>query len=67
MFWFVLGVVVGFMLAAFSVTLKIVGNLGYVIDEGDVHFFMKLSKPDVGSILSRKYVVLEVDEKPTHK
>lgn len=67
MLWFLLGVVVGISLMAYGMALKIVGRLKYVVDEGTVHFFMELDKPDVGNILSKKYVVLNVDQNPTHE
>ena len=67
MLWFLLGVVVGVGLMAYGTALKIVGWLKYVVDEGDVHFFMQLDNPDISNILGKKYVVLQVDPNPTHE
>lgn len=65
MFWFIVGFVFGFLIVSWVMTTKIVGNLKYVIDDGDVHFFMQIPDPDVGNILSKGFVVLKVDSKPS--
>ena len=65
MFWFIAGFVVGFLLMCWVMILKIIGKLKYVIDDGDVVFFMEIPNQDVGNILSKGFVVLKVDSKPS--
>lgn len=65
--WFVLGLVVGFVLGVYGITRKIVGKLKYTIDDGDLYFFMELPNPDVSKILSQRFVILEVDAKPSQQ
>lgn len=65
MFLFIAGFVAGFLLMAWIMTLKIVGKLKYVIDDGDVILFMEIPNNDVGNILSKGFVVLKVDSKPS--
>lgn len=66
MWWFILGVVLGFLLACTAMVNKIIGKLKYKIDDGEIYFFMELENPDVGNILGRKYVVLQVESNISH-
>lgn len=67
MWWFFLGVMVGFLTACTAMVSKIIGQLKYVAGDGEIHFFMELADPDVGNILRQKYVILEVDSNPSQK
>jgi hypothetical protein len=61
MLWFIIGLVVGFILACCAMVGKIVGKLKHVTDEDGTYLFLELNQPDVNKVLSHKYVVLEVE------
>lgn len=67
MWWFIGGLVLGFLLACSAFVGKIIGDLKYKIDGGDIYFYMALENSDVGNILSKKYVVLKVDQNLSHE
>lgn len=65
MLWLILGVIIGFALACCGMMLKIVGKLKYAIEDGELYFFMHLDDNNPGQLLTKKYVILEVDPNPT--
>lgn len=60
MLYFVLGVIVGLMVALLCFARLIVGKLARVQDEDGVYPYMVLNDPNVDNIFKRKFVVLEV-------
>ena len=65
--WFIGGIILGYLLACTAFVGKIIGDLKYRIRDDDIYFYMAVENPDVGDILSKKYVVLKVDQNPSHE
>lgn len=59
----IVGIVIGFVLAVIDQRQNLIGKLRHVNDEDGTYFFMELFEPNLGKIISKKYVVLEVDSK----
>ena len=62
MFYFILGVMIGFVFAVLCVSRLVIGKLSRVHDEDGVYPYMILNDPNVDNIFKKKFVVLQVNQ-----